>query len=365
MTIPRAGTVSAAVLLMALAAVTEAAAQTPPETFGEEVVVRETSVVALPAGSGSTVPDAAAVSVTIDGLAQRVTRVEKVLEGKRGDWQFVIYLDPRLAGARRRYLASLALAQRAESLAAMGTVEVLVADAAKPVLERTDSWQRIEAALLSHALETRHRLSRGTQEAERPRWDLFRDRLDLLLELLAARGTGGPRALFLPSDGLYSMAEPEELEKIVRTLAGAGWVTVPMPWSEQPDESSAARLSEFESWKEGAEGRDSSAGTRRYVIDFGKVVRRLRGTAGSPRAESDEMEPQMVALQALAGPTSGLLASRDGELRAALSNLARRWRIWFQTTEAVDGEPRLLEVRFGEAPLDAPDWFLSPPSADG
>ncbi len=359
MTITHAVSVFAASLLMALAAVGAATAQKPPETFGEEVVVRETSVVALPPGSGSTVPAATAVTVTIDGLAQRVTRVEKVLEGKRGDWQFVVYLDPRLAGARTRFLAALALAQRAESLAAMGTVEVLVADNAKPALERTESWQRIEAALLSHALEARHRLARGAAEAERPGWDLFRDRLDRLLEVLESRGAGGPRALFLPSDGLYSMAGSEELERIARTLAGAGWITVPMPWSEQPDESSAARLSEFESWKEGAEGRDGSAGTRRYVIDFGRVVKHLRGTAGSPRAERGEMEPQTVALQALAGPTSGLLASRDGELRAALSNLARRWRVWFQTTEAVDGEPRPLEVRFGDEPLDAADWFLS------
>ena len=111
-----------------------------------------------------------------------------------------------------------------------------------------------------------------------------------------------------------------------------------MPWSEQPSDGSAARLSEFESWKQGAEGRDGSAGTRRYVIDFGRVVKRLRGTAASPRAESGEMEPQVVALQTLAGPTSGLLASRDGELRAALSNLARRWRIWFQTDEVGDGQ---------------------------
>jgi len=144
-----------------------AAAQTPPETFGEEVVVRETSVVALPPGGGSAVPASEAVMVTVDGLAQRVTRVEPVLEGKRGDWEMVIYLDPELAGARTRFLASLALAQRAESLAAMGNVEVLVAEVARPALPRTDSWQRIEAALLSHALEAKHRLARGARAARR------------------------------------------------------------------------------------------------------------------------------------------------------------------------------------------------------
>ena len=202
--------------------ITVAVAQTPPETFGEEVVVRETSVAALPPGGGSTVPAIEAVTVTIDGLAQRVTRVEPMLEGKRGDWEFVIYLDPRLAGERTRFLASLALAQRAESLAAMGNVEVLVAEVARPALSRTDSWQRIEAALLSHALEARHRLARGGQATERPGWGLFHDRLDLLRQALEGRGAGGPRALFLPSDGLFSMVGSEELESIARALAGLG-----------------------------------------------------------------------------------------------------------------------------------------------
>jgi hypothetical protein len=133
-----------------------------------------------------------------------------------------------------------------------------------------------------------------------------------------------------------------------------------MPWSEQPSDSSAVRLSEFESWKEGAEGRDSSAGSRRYVIDFGRVVRHLRGAGESPPNEGVETEPQVVALQALAGPTSGLLAGRDDELRAALSNLARRWRVWFQAAEAGDGEPLPLQVRLDDEPLDAPAWFLLP-----
>lgn len=360
MTIPRAETVSAAALLLACVTGMTAVAQTPPETFDEEVEVRETSVVALPPGSGSELPASEAMVVTVDGLAQRVTRVERVLEGERGEWHVVVYLDPRLAGARTRFLASLALAQRAESLAAMGTAEVLVAEVKKPLLVRTDSWQRIEAALLSHALETKHRLARGAAATEHPGWELFEDRLELLVESLEGRGDGGPRALFLPSDGLYSMAGSEELERISRRLAGAGWVVVPMPWSEEPDDSSAARLSEFESWKEGAEGRDGSAGTRRYVIDFGRVFKHLRGTAGSPRAESEEMAPQWVALQTLADPTSGLLAGRDGELRAVLSNLARRWRVWFQTAAVGDGEPRPLAVQLDGKSLEAPAWFLLP-----
>ncbi len=358
MTTRRAGTVYAAVALLAVVAGTAAFSQTP-ETFGEEVVVRETSVVALPPGGGATPPAAEAFTVIVDGLAQRVTRVERTLEGKRGDWHFVIYLDPRLAGARTRFMASLALAQRAESLATLGTVEVLVAGVTKPVLLRTDSWQRIEAALLSHALEAKHRLARGTAAIERPGWDLFEDRLDLLLETLEGRGAGGPRALFLPSDGLYSMAGAEVLVGVARSLAGAGWVTMPMPWTEDPDDSSAARLSEFESWKEGAEGRDGSANTRRYVIDFGRVFRGLSG-ADSPRAETGETEPQLAGLQSLAAPTSGRLARRDAELNAALSNLARRWRVWFQTAAAGDGEPRSLEVRLDDEPLDAPAWFLLP-----
>lgn len=349
-----------AVLLSSLVATAVGAVETPQEPFGEEVVVRETSVAALPPG-GAEPPAIDAVTVTVDSVAQRVTRIEPMLEGKRGAWEFVVYLDPSLAGPQTRYLASLALAQRAESLAAMGHLEVLVAGEEKPALARTDSWQRIEAALLSHALESRHRLARGDRATQAPRWDVFEDRLDRLLEALEGRGAGGPRALFLPSDGLYSLVPAEQLEPFARALAGAGWVVVPMPWSEEPSETAAARLSEFESWKQSAEGRDTSAGTRRYVIDLGAVVKRLRGTPESPRAESAELDPPLVALQNLAGPTSGLLAGRDGELRAALANLARRWRVWFQTAKAGDGRERPLEVRLDQQRLEAPAWFLLPP----
>ena len=169
-------------------------------------------------------------------------------------------------------------------------------------------------------------------------------------------------ALFLPSDGLFSASGSERLAEVGRRLAGAGWVLVPMPWSEEPSEGSAARLSEFESWKEGAEGRDGSAGTRRYVIDFGRVFRHLAGSAPGPRAENGETAPQLVALQTLAGPTSGRLAARDGELRAALGDLARRWRVWFQTAWPGGDEPRSMEVRLDGERLGAPAWFLLPPT---
>ena len=159
------------------------------------------------------------------------------------------------------------------------------------------------------------------------------------------------------------MAGREELDGFARALAGAGWVVVPMPWTEEPDEGSAARLSEFESWKQSAEGRDTSAGTRRYVIDLGRVFRQLRSGAGSQQAEDAELQPELVGLAALAGPTSGVLAARDAELTAALSNLARRWRIWFQTEAVDDAEPRPLAVELDGAALDAPSWFR-PPRAD-
>ena len=145
--------------VLALLASMAAAAQTSPATVGEVVEVREASVVAVPPGSGADVPSIEAVAVTVDGLPREVTRVEKVLDGKQGDWQFVVYLDPRLAGARTRFLTALALAQRAESLAVMGTVEMLEAEAGKPVLERTGSWQRIEAALLINYAGTDARIN--------------------------------------------------------------------------------------------------------------------------------------------------------------------------------------------------------------
>jgi hypothetical protein len=341
-------------LLVALAAVPAAVAQTPPEPFAERLEVRETSVAALPPAGGEP-PPAGELRVIVDGLERPVTRVERMLGERRGEWSFVVYLDPRLAGARTRYLAALALAQRAEELSALGSVEVLVAETEQPALERSDSWQRIEAALYQRALEARHRLRLGDAAVVRPSREELRQRLDLLVTELGGRGVTGPCALFLPADGAAEGYDADALAGVARVLAGAGWVTVPMPWSEGPSEGSTERLSDFEQWRESAEGRDTSAGTRRYVIDLGRVVRRLRGVAPPPRSSAPpELAPGLVALEQLAGPTSGRLAAADGELQLALADLARRWRVWFQIDA---GGPRPLEVRRGDLRLAAPTWI--------
>ncbi len=296
-----------AAALLALTTVSAGAQETPPESIDEEIQVRETSVAVVPPGSGANLPETAAVSVSVDGQPRRVTRVERILEGKRGDWRFLIYIDPEMAGARTRYLASLALAQRAEDLAALGTVEIVVADAGKPFLERTDSWQRIEAALMERALKARYRLDRGDPARVRPEPQDFERLLERLLSTVSEHEGRDTRALLLLTDGVSSMRGAEALRRAARTLAGAGWVTVPVAWTEKPSEGSAARLSEFESWKQGAEGRDTSAGTRRYVIDLGRVFRRLTGDEQPPAADPMELEPELAALQNLAGETSGMV----------------------------------------------------------
>lgn len=343
-------------LAASLMALTAAAAG--QERFAEEVEVRETSVVVVPARPGQP-PPAAEVEVVVGGLPQRVTRIESTVEGGRGQWEFVVYLDPRLAGARTRFLATLALAERAEELAALGRLTVRVAERAEPALEATGEWQRIEAGLLQQALAARHRLDRGDRATERPAAAVFRERLDRLLVTLAELGGSGPRVLFLPGDGLEGPFASAVLEEASAVLAGYGWVTVPMPWSERPSEQAAARLDEFERWRQGAEGRDIGAGGRRYVIDFGRVARRLAGGGPSEERGTAELQPELAALQGLAAPTTGRLARRDGELRGALADLTRRWRVWFEHRDPGDGRLRPLEVRLAAKALAAPAWLRS------
>lgn len=342
------------VLLGALAA----RAQEPPEPFAERLEVRETSVAAVPMGAAE-LPPLEAVTVAVDGLPQEITRVERLRDGERGPWQFVVYLDPELAGARTRFLSALALGGRAESLAALGTVEVLVAGSQKPALARTGDWQRIEAALFERALMARHRLERGDPPLARPGWPVFRERLALLTEALARVEPGRPRALLIPSDGVDSAPDSESLGLVARKLAGRGWIVLPMPWSELPPAESADRLSEFERWREGAEGRDVAVGQRRYVIDFGRVARRLRGGPVENSPVRLELEPELAVLHQLANPGSGRLVAGDAELRAALADLARRWQVWFQLRHPGDGRLWPVEVRLDGEPLEAPRWLSS------
>lgn len=352
----RALAVGPATFLVALVA----GAQESPPPFAERLEVRESSVAAVPAGSGE-LPAPGAVTVAVDGLPQAVTRVEQLREGERGSWRFVVYLDPELAGARTRFLTALALGQRAELLAALGTVELLLAGEQKPALARTGDWQRIEAALFDRALAARRKLDRGEPALARPGWTVFQERLALLAAALERVEPGRPRALLIPSDGLESPPDTEAVDQVARRLAASGWITVAMPWSERPAAEMADRLSEFERWRSGAEGRDVAVGQQRYVIDFGRVARRLRG-APEPSAPTlaVELEPQLEALQRLAEASSGRLVAGDAELRAALADLARRWQIWFQLRLPGDGELRPLAVRLGDESLEAPGWISSP-----
>ncbi len=346
-------------VVCALLLVTPVAAQ-QPDAFREQLEVRETSVTALPPGAGAAPPAPAAVTLLVDGVEQPVTRVERVLAGERGDWRITVYLDPLLAGPRTRYRALLALAQRAEELSALGRVEVLYAEAPRPALEPTGQWQRIEAGLLREALAARRDLARGGAVVARPAPERFHQRLALLRGALAGRGDPAARVLFVPSDGLDAAFDRDALAAVGRELAGDGWIAFPLPWEEQPSEESTARLDEFERWRQGAEGRDVGAGGRRYVIDFGRVLRRLSGSMEAAPRPPAVPEPRLAALAAVADPTSGRLAGDDGELAAVLSELARRWRVWFQARTPRDGMLREVEVRLGERQLEAPGWLRSP-----
>jgi hypothetical protein len=71
--------------------------------------------------------------------------------------------------------------------------------------------------------------------------------------------------------------------------------------------------------------------------------------------------PESAPLMALVQPTAGTVLGVDEQLRPAIDGLARRWRVWYQAPEPLDGKLHPVEVRLpgAAAPLRCPRWVRS------
>ncbi|HEX4495040.1 MAG TPA: VWA domain-containing protein [Thermoanaerobaculia bacterium] len=280
-------------------------------------------------------------------------------------WRIVVYVDRVLSGSRTLRAAAGTLAEQAAGLAALGTVEVVVAEPRPRVaLEATRDVQAVDEALSKLWLENEGRddvrLLRqhfrddkpegGTDPAERAtqaidtETRLVRHQEDGFAEWLLSQEGEGPRVVFLVSDGFDtnpakfyrgSLAEGEgALEKTAaetaRTVSALGWTVFPVPLGD-------STLPDLRRFHPRSTLKTPIGGT----IDLGRKA---------PEVPRDEPTPPPALLAPqepliwLAESTGGEVLLQPSGLAAALAHLRSRFSLRYEVPRELDGRPRPLEV---------------------
>jgi hypothetical protein len=361
------------------------AAQEPPaepqtETFQGEIEVREVGIVVAPPEDKSLAGVRPAdILVSEEGTARTVLKAEPL---RPDSWRLVLYFDRVLAGPDATLDSALTFSRKARELTDLGTVEVVVADPEPRVaLAATRDRQGLSSILSDVAADARkdrnqaNRAGRDTQPAT-PDPATLRRQLDRLTTFLAGRSDPSARALFLIADGFNPSANEREIMAAVdsgtqappgtaaaalressHVLSAYGWVT----YAGALRESDAARkrrsISDLDRLR-------VESGGSRHTNGAPPVIYRPpveQGPRGDEQVVSIFTRPESVPLTALSRPTSGGVIGLEDQLGAILDNLGRRWRIWFQAPETMDGGLRRVEVRLSSAndPLRAPYWIRS------
>ena len=330
-----------------------AGAQQPPETFSEKLIIREREIlVDLPDILADDRLPPTAFQVLVDGQPREVTRAEPSQEAP---WTFVLYVDQVLARPGTVFYSSLAFAARAQDLARLGNVEVVVAGSdPRTVLGPTRDVKLLTQTLTD--LSAAARVERDRSEAfggTDPSPLQIRRQLEKLTAFLTARRPPGPHALFLLADGL-------ELPPTAtaRLLAAYGWVTIPVPLRKEGLGLQASTQSDIETFRQSTSWGTDHPGVP-PVIGFIPP----RGSALSfPGVIDVLIAPQTAALRALAQATAGTVIGYEVQLDAMLRALPRRWRLWIEEPDkTVDGRLRPLSVALRErgALVRGPAWIRS------
>lgn len=366
-------------LLGAQATPTEA----QPETFQGEIEVREIGIVVAPPEDKSLAGVRPAdILVSEEGTARTVLKAEPL---RPDSWKVVLYFDRVLAGPDATLDSALTFSRKAGELTDLGTVEVVVADPEPRVaLAATRDRQGLSSILsdvAADARKNRNQANRAGRETRpvTPDAPTLRRQLDRLVAFLSGRSDASARALFLIADGFNPAANEREILAAVdlgdggqpappgtaaaalressRVLAAYGWIT----YAGALRESDAARkrrsISDLDRLRVESGGSRHTAGAP--PVNYRPPVE--QGPRGDEQVVSVFTRPESIPLTALTRPTSGAVLGLEDQLGAILDGLGRRWRIWFQAPETLDGGLRRVEVRLSSAsdPLRAPFWIRS------
>lgn len=372
----------AASLLLLLTSNPLAAQDDQTRTFQGEIEVREVGVVVEPPEGrslGSLRPEE--ILVFEDGTPRPVIKAEPLRPGQgTSPWSFVLYFDRVLAGPETTRGAALVLARQAERLTGLGTVEIVVAGPEPRVeLAATRDPRGLSAALSEISGQARREgdRSRDTAQPAAPDPAVLRRQLDRLTAFLASRPGPGAHALFLIADGYLPspaeaalLADPDSsgvvppetaaaaLRESSRVLAGYGWVTFAGPFRESSGEGERRQMADLERIRVQAGGSKHTGGVP-PVIPMPPPDAGPRGdarVAGAGVFSQQDSAP----LMALAQPTAGTVLGMEEQVGPAIDGLSRRWRIWYQAPETLDGRLRRVEVRLpAGGPLQSPRWVRS------
>lgn len=316
--------------------------------------------------------------ITEEGSPRRVLGIET---GK--PWRVVVYVDRVLSGTRSVRGAAGLLAAQSRELAALGPVEVVIAEPdPRPALLPTRDPVAIDEALSRLLLtgdgrdDLRLLRQRFLEEVGAPteRTEEVADRLegavaaearlvdhqqDALLEWLAdPRGQEGPRVLFLVNDGFdldprapylaqvtdearrsalaAELTDPgvaERSRELARTAAALGWTVLPMPVGDE-------RLPELRRW------RPQST----QEVPIGVVVTPGRKKEEPPAISTlPELADPRVPLTALAEETGGEVLTTPSATASAISRLRSRVWVRYETPAEPGGALRPVEVRVASA----------------
>jgi Ca-activated chloride channel family protein len=279
------------------------------------------------------------IQVLSDGRALEVLGLQSAGPGTE-PWQIVLYLDPELSSSRSVLRMFESMADQAESLAALGEVQVVLAGEEPTSLLRSSDPDLLRQTLLDLSLRTggehafRYDRTRFLRRLDDPKTDValeatremaselerLRSRRDALIHWLAGRGhSDTPRAMFLldESQGLDPidfyreyLADPgaatQDLgtapgnEALARTLGSYGWTLIPTIVPDQGEE-------------------DDERLSLRTNQSVGFTVR-----LGQGNKEDDEPEPEPEDLRLIEGRAdrlSELAAATGGFLLADLESL--------------------------------------------
>lgn len=303
-------------------------------------------------------------SVVEDGVPRPVAGIAPVSQ----PWRVVIYVDRILTGSRTLRAAAGVLADLSPGLAALGTVEVVLAEPEpRELLSRSREVRTIEEVLsrLWLAGEGRddlsslrrrfleERVAAGEEgltpeeiaEAVEAETRLVRRQQEGLAEWLSARSGGGPQLLLLVTDGYErdpaafygSTAEGDgALERTAletaRTAAALGWTVVPLPVGE-------ANLPDL---------RIRPGGPRNAPIG-GTIT--LGGRKKKDEKKPAPPPPAPVLLKAteplewMAEASGGSLILLPQDIPAALAGIRSRLWLTYETAREADGKPHSIEVR--------------------
>ncbi|HXU45444.1 MAG TPA: VWA domain-containing protein, partial [Thermoanaerobaculia bacterium] len=333
------------------------------------------------------------------GVPRPIAAVSPIVRaGEPGPWRIAIYFDRVTTGTPSLRAAAAAIEEQLPALTALGEVELYVAEPEpRALLPATRAVEPLDEVLSQLFLEGEGRddlrqlrarfatrKSGGQPGSASPAdpadpADTVRDpadaspvpgadeieqafaaevrtairQQDRLLELLAASPPGGPRALFLISDGydrnpaaFYGAGRPSALERAsvetARAAAALGWTVFTL------------RL-----------GDEKLPDLRRFQLGSGQGNIGARVTLpnrpkGAPKPEPEVRLPPLgepeVPLRRLAEATGGAFAARQAEVAAAVEGLARRRLLSWEEPDLPAGTSVPIEVRAlgGRSTIRAP-----------